>query len=100
MPRGVYIRTREYRQKQRLAHIGRNLDQKTKDKISLSMKRRGKNSGAFKLKHRLNVGPRHPQWKGGKSQSFIYREMRKLRKKVISEHPFCSLCGIKEGLFL
>jgi hypothetical protein len=112
MPTGVYERTAEYREKQRLAHVGRKpyvMTAAIRRKIALgqlgrkhSQDTRRKMSDAHKgrapyvvtLEVRKHMSAAHmgkqarernPNWRGGKTLGFYYGRQRRLRLYAVGE---------------
>ena len=72
MPRGIYVRTPEYREKQKKAQLGKKHTEESKRKISLARKgiifstEHKKNLSEAKNSGKFPIGSSHPRWKGGR----------------------------------
>lgn len=113
MPRGVYKRTKEYREKQSKAHRGRPhkmpdgfvphnkgvpLTEEQKRNISKKNKGRKLSAKTKKKMSKSRRGEKHFNWQGGKTfGDYSFNWTDTLRESIRQrDNHVCQLCGIHE----
>ena len=74
--------------------FGKKHTQQTKEKLSLKLKGRPRNSGTFQKEGRTLSGEKHPLWKGDK---ISYNGLHKWLYRCLDNPDTCEHCG-KTGL--